>query len=47
MIPVVKLLSPAASGTSHAEALMADEVDVDGTDYVLLVKGAPDVLLAR
>ena len=43
---MVKLLS-LESGGEHAEALLADAIDFETKDYVLLVKGAPDVLLTR
>lgn len=43
---VVKLLSLESAG-EHPEALLADATDFGSKDYVLLVKGAPDVLLTR
>jgi hypothetical protein len=43
---VVKLLSLESAG-EHPEALLADTTDFEAKDYVLLVKGAPDVLLTR
>ncbi|KAG7529951.1 hypothetical protein FFLO_05307 [Filobasidium floriforme] len=43
---MVKLLSLESAG-EHPEALLADATDFEAKDYVLLVKGAPDVLLTR